>query len=164
MWSFLQVVAYNLTWRRASCIPNLHVGFDIPTFSLRVIALRDIKAGEQFFNCYFQPDRSVKERQRQLAPYRFVCQCKACVNATPESDKLREEIDEKLRAIINGKEAMFAKPGSAFVRLILYSSWRRTSSRKGWTLGGGSSTCSTYSSKHMASLAIGRRRWNISTK
>ena len=84
--------------------------FDIPTFSLQVIALRDIKAGEQLFHCYCQENRSVKERRRQLATYGFECQCKACVNATPESDKLREEMDDRLQKIIEGKEEMFANP------------------------------------------------------
>ena len=91
-------------------MPNLRVDFDIPTFSLWFIAQRDIKAGEQFFYCYCQADRSVKERRRQLATYGFVCQCKACVNATPESDKLREEKNDRLQKIFDEEEAMFANP------------------------------------------------------
>jgi len=76
-WSFfIQGVANKLRWCCASC---MRVGFDIPTFSL---ALRDIKAGEQSFNCYC---RSVKERRRQLEQCGFVCQWKPCVNATPEA-------------------------------------------------------------------------------
>lgn len=94
----------------SSCMPNVHVGFDIPTFSLRVVPMQNIKAGEQLFYCYCQVNRSVKERQRQLAAYGFVCQCKACVNATPESDRLREEVEYRLCKTIGGIEEMFANP------------------------------------------------------
>ena len=91
-------------------MPNIRVDFDIPTFSLRVIAQRDIKADEQLFYCYCQANRSVKERRRQLATYGFVCQCKACANATPETDKLREEKDDRLQRIFDEEEEMFANP------------------------------------------------------
>jgi hypothetical protein len=91
-------------------MPNVTVHFDIPTFSHQVIAERDIKTGEQLFYCYCEPNRSVKERRRQLATYGFVCQCKACVNATPESDKLREEMEDRIQKIVNEKEEMFANP------------------------------------------------------
>ena len=91
-------------------MPNVTVDFDVPTFALRVIALRDINAGDQLFYCYCQLDRSVKERRRQLATYGFVCQCKACVNATPETDKLREEKDNMIEKIIDEQEGMLANP------------------------------------------------------
>jgi hypothetical protein len=84
--------------------------FDIPTFSLQVITLRDIDAGEQLFHSYCQPHRSVKERRRQLAAYGFECQCKACATATPESDKLREEMEDRIQKIIDEKGEMFANP------------------------------------------------------
>jgi len=91
-------------------MPNVRVSIDVPTFSLQVIAERDIKSGSQLFYCYCQPDRSVKERQRQLATYGFVCICKACVNATPESDKLREEMEDRIEKIGDEYEEMFANP------------------------------------------------------
>ena len=80
------------------------------SMSLRVIAERDIEAGDQFFYCYCQPNRSVKERRRQLATYGFVCQCQACVNATPESDEIREEMNDRIRKIIDEKAGLFANP------------------------------------------------------
>ena len=105
-----QVIANN-GWCFASCAPNVHIRFDIPTFSLRVIALREIKAGEQLFYCYCSPNESVKKRRKQLATYGFECQCKACTNATPESDKLREEITDRIQKVVDMKEEMFANPG-----------------------------------------------------
>jgi len=62
-----------------SCTSNVRTKFDIPTFALHVITKRAIKAGEQLFYCYCEANQSVKERQRELAPYGFVCQCEACV-------------------------------------------------------------------------------------
>jgi len=56
---------------------------------MQFYAVRDIKAGEQLFFSYCEPDGSLAERQAELAPYGFVCKCPACVNATPETDKLR---------------------------------------------------------------------------
>ena len=91
-------------------MPNVHVGFDIPTFALRVVAVRDIKAGQQLFVSYCQLDQSVNERRRQLSPYGFVCQCKACVDATSESDKVREEWEDRLRKIVDEKAELFANP------------------------------------------------------
>ena len=84
--------------------------FDIPTFSLRVITLREIKAGKQLFYCYCSLNESVKKRRKQLATYGFECQCKACTNATPESDKLREERDDRLQKIFDKEEEMYANP------------------------------------------------------
>ena len=99
-----QVIANN-GWCFASCAPNVHIRFDIPTFSLRVIALREIKAGEQLFYCYCSPNESVKKRRKQLATYGFECQCKVCTNATPESDKLREEITDRIQKIVDMKDS-----------------------------------------------------------
>ena len=97
-------------WRCASCTPNVQIRFDIPTFSLQVIARRDVKAGEQLFHSYCELYQSVKERRRQLAAYGFECQCQACVNATPESDRLRKEMEDRIQKITDGKEEMFANP------------------------------------------------------
>jgi len=58
-----QVIANNnLALCCCSCTSNVHMNFDIPTFSLQVIAMRDIEADQQLFYCY----RSAKERRRQL--------------------------------------------------------------------------------------------------
>lgn len=85
--------------------------FDIPTFSLQIIARRDIEAGQQLFYCYRGLKRPVKERRRQLLEtYGFVCQCQACVNATPESDKLRGEAHGKIEKSFDGLKEMFANP------------------------------------------------------
>jgi hypothetical protein len=81
--------------RCASCIPNVHIKFDIPTFSLQIIALRDIEADQQLFYSYTEVEQSVKDRQAQLAAYGFECQCKACIEATPENDELREEMNSR---------------------------------------------------------------------
>jgi len=85
------------------------MNFDIPTFSLQAIAMRDIEADQQLFYCYRELYRSAKERRRQLLEaYRFVCQCKACVNATPESDKLREEMNDRIQKIMDDVPVIFA--------------------------------------------------------
>ncbi len=104
------IVIANNKWC-CSCTPNVGVDFDIPTFSLQIIARRDIEAGQQLFYCYHGLKRPVKERRRQLLEtYGFVCQCKACVNATPESDKLRGEMHDKIEKSFDGIEEMFANP------------------------------------------------------
>ena len=91
------------------CMPNVHMIFDIPTFSLRAMAMRDIEANQQLFYCYRELYKSAKERRRQLLEaYGFVCQCKACVNATPESDKLREEMNDRIQNIMDDVPTFFA--------------------------------------------------------
>ncbi|RXW13223.1 hypothetical protein EST38_g12634 [Candolleomyces aberdarensis] len=73
-----------------SCIPDVGHGFDASTFTMRFIALRDIKKGSQIFTSYASFNATKAERQKALAPYGFECTCRACVNATPQSDKLRK--------------------------------------------------------------------------
>jgi hypothetical protein len=63
--------------------------FKLNSFSVQFYALRDIKAGEQFFYAYCSTDSTLAQRQAELAPYGLVCKCPACANATPETDKLR---------------------------------------------------------------------------
>jgi len=72
------------------------------------------------------PVRSAKERRRQLLEaYGFVCQCKA----------LRPRATRNERP--DPKDYWWCRRDflriSTIVRLILYSSWRRKLSRKGWT-------------------------------
>ncbi|KAJ2935604.1 hypothetical protein H1R20_g1491, partial [Candolleomyces eurysporus] len=74
-----------------SCIPDVSApGFDPVTFTMRFTALRDIKAGSQIHVAYTSITDSKAERQKALEPYGFECTCRACVNATPQSDKLRQ--------------------------------------------------------------------------
>lgn len=59
------------------------------TFTLRFAAARDIKAGSQIYVNYLDIALPKAERQEKLLRYDFECTCRACVNATPESEKLR---------------------------------------------------------------------------
>jgi len=54
-------------------------------------AIKDIKAGEELVYAYCRLDKSAAERNEELWAYGIVCDCRACVNATPETDKLRME-------------------------------------------------------------------------
>jgi len=70
---------------------------------MQFYAIKDIKAGEQLFYSYCEPDSNLAQRRAEIAPYSFVCKCPACVNATSATDKLRntfrtqiEKFEEKL--------------------------------------------------------------------
>jgi len=63
---------------------------------MQFIAKRDIKAGEQLFYTYCSATNGVAGRQAELEPYGFVCKCSACVNATPETDKLRSSFGVRI--------------------------------------------------------------------
>ena len=65
--------------------------FNIPSFSIQFIATKEIKAGEQIFFSYCGKELSAAERKEKLARYGVICQCSACVNATPAKDQLRKE-------------------------------------------------------------------------
>ena len=58
--------------------------------------MRDIKAGEQLFFSYCRLEGGVAKRRAELAPYGFECECPACVNATPETDKLRNTFEARI--------------------------------------------------------------------
>ena len=109
------------------------MNFDIPTFPIKITALRDIEAGQQLFYCYCDFFQSTKERQKQLAAFNFVCQCRACVNTTPESDKLRTTGLKSFRK----KQTRYLQIRSS---TFVHSIWRRRLSKKGWTLGSTSSS------------------------
>ncbi len=94
----------------SSCISSICVEFDAQSFSMKYIAIRDINAGDQIFLSYCNQAMPAKERRKQLETYGFVCQCTACVDATPESDKLRQELEERLSKLFQGREAMIADP------------------------------------------------------
>ena len=73
----------------------------------------DIEPRQQLFYCYRGLKRPVREQRRQLLDsyvYGFVYQCEACVNATPESDKLWEEVHDRIVNFAVGEEEMFSNP------------------------------------------------------
>ncbi|KAF9474373.1 SET domain-containing protein [Pholiota conissans] len=95
-----------------SCIANVDRSFDMAAFAFVFKAAVDIKAGEQLFISYCEAAASVADRQRELAPYGIVCKCRVCTNATPESDKFRQEYDRRTReyqvrnaALMSGADA-----------------------------------------------------------
>ncbi|KAJ2920870.1 hypothetical protein H1R20_g16223, partial [Candolleomyces eurysporus] len=73
-----------------SCIPDVSHKFEPSTFTMRFTAVRDIKKGSQIYTTYTYPNSTKAERQKALIPYGFECTCRACVNATPQTDKLRQ--------------------------------------------------------------------------
>ncbi|KAJ2929301.1 hypothetical protein H1R20_g7791, partial [Candolleomyces eurysporus] len=73
-----------------SCIPDVAHKFEPSTFTMRFTAVRDIKKGSQIYTTYTYPNSTKAERQKALIPYGFECTCRACVNATPQTDKLRQ--------------------------------------------------------------------------
>lgn len=62
-------------------------------------AIRDVKAGEQLFYLYCSPEKSASERMAVLAPGYGItqCICAACVNATPETDALRQTFHARIQ-------------------------------------------------------------------
>ncbi|KAF4612614.1 hypothetical protein D9613_011828 [Agrocybe pediades] len=88
-----------------SCRPNVTYDFDLASFSYIFKAEKDIAAGEQLFYSYCKINVPVSVRKSQLAPYGIVCKCLSCINATPASDKIRMEfenrIDDTVKWIMN---------------------------------------------------------------
>ncbi|KAF4612727.1 hypothetical protein D9613_011818 [Agrocybe pediades] len=81
-----------------SCRPNITHQFDLDAFCMSFFAKRDIPSGEQLSYSYCYLGQSAAARQAELAPYGFSCTCPSCVNATPESDKLRTEYEQRIMA------------------------------------------------------------------
>ncbi|KAF4612720.1 hypothetical protein D9613_011817 [Agrocybe pediades] len=79
-----------------SCRPNINHKFDLDAFCLSFFAERDIPSGKQLSYSYCYMGQSAADRQAELAPYGFSCTCPSCVNATPESDKLRTEHEQRI--------------------------------------------------------------------
>ncbi|KAJ6589957.1 hypothetical protein DFH09DRAFT_1027153 [Mycena vulgaris] len=71
-----------------SCSPNTVAYFDIPTFSYRLTAVRDIVEGEELTLSYVDLMLFTKSRQLKLEPYGFQCTCMACREPL-ESDSRR---------------------------------------------------------------------------
>ncbi|KAJ7686584.1 hypothetical protein B0H17DRAFT_1181185 [Mycena rosella] len=68
--------------------PNTDASFDLPSFSYRLFAIREIHKGEELTFAYTALSPGAKTRQLKLEPYGFQCTCAAC--RTPlESDARR---------------------------------------------------------------------------
>ncbi|KDR74749.1 hypothetical protein GALMADRAFT_141092 [Galerina marginata CBS 339.88] len=93
-----------------SCMPNVAHDFSLPSFSFQFTARRDITTGEQLFFAYCALNQSVARRQAELAPYGIVCECTSCANATPETDKFREEYEQRLKDCIREVVQLIAAP------------------------------------------------------
>ncbi|KAI5894542.1 SET domain-containing protein [Schizophyllum commune H4-8] len=78
-----------------SCSPNARYTFNKQTFTSRLRAVRDIKAGEEITITYSRLDVPSADRQKDLAPYGFVCTCDACKGGA-ESDARRAKIPSEI--------------------------------------------------------------------
>jgi len=73
-----------------SCLPNITYAFKLSAFAMVFMASQDIKAGEQLFLSYCDPEQPASKRGADLAPYGIAqCICCSCVNATPETNNIR---------------------------------------------------------------------------
>lgn len=74
-----------------SCAPNAECQFKDNCSRLSLVALRDIKQGEEIMISYLgecaQSDRGEKRRERLKEHYLFVCTCDRCVQNETESDE-----------------------------------------------------------------------------
>ncbi|KAL1686710.1 hypothetical protein GGG16DRAFT_117638 [Schizophyllum commune] len=86
-------VAVYETLSRAnhSCRPNAHFAFHKASLSVRLRALRDIKAGEEIFISYVPPEAPYAQRQEELAHYGFSCTCAVCEEG-PSADERRARL------------------------------------------------------------------------
>ena len=92
------VTFFTRTWLTSSfsCIPNVYYHFNLRSFSVEFYAIREIKPGEQLFHSYCGVDKPLEERRAIFAVYGFECDCRACANATSESDRLRKTFDTQI--------------------------------------------------------------------
>ncbi|KAF7357580.1 SET domain-containing protein [Mycena sanguinolenta] len=81
-----------------TCCPNTDVHFDVPSFSYRLYAVRDIPAGEELTFSYVDIEKPTAERQKVLKPYGFVCTCSACTD--PSSDARRATFEPSMKNLI----------------------------------------------------------------
>ncbi|KAF9532840.1 hypothetical protein CPB83DRAFT_846461 [Crepidotus variabilis] len=93
-----------------SCMPNVGVEFDARSFSVRFKAIRNIEAGEQLFCSYVNVAKDFARRQTVLYPYGITCHCRACLEAKPESDRVRTSFIGKIQAYT---EFMSLQPSTA---------------------------------------------------
>lgn len=76
---------------------------NISSFSVQFTALRDIKASEQLYHSYCSEARTKAERQTDLEPYGFSCNCLACVTATSATDNVRKTFRDRVKQLDGGK-------------------------------------------------------------
>lgn len=81
-----------------SCNPNAEIRFPFSNNILQVVALRDIKAGEEICISYLdecQINRSRHSRQKYLQEnYLFLCECEKCQEQIDQADVTSDEDDE----------------------------------------------------------------------
>ena len=82
--------------KKKSCVPNVCQKFSITSFSNQIIAIRDIKAGEEILYPYCDLLLPVAGLREALAPYGFTCSCRTCSTASPESDGFRQTCHENV--------------------------------------------------------------------
>ena len=61
-----------------SCVPNAHYSWNSNIKRETLHAVKDIREGEEITVGYCPPFRTLEERQRDLEPYVFDCNCPAC--------------------------------------------------------------------------------------
>ncbi|KAK1219027.1 hypothetical protein PQX77_018255 [Marasmius sp. AFHP31] len=76
-----------------SCCPNVRRFVNPRTFGIEFRALHSIKKGEEILTSYVVIEETTAERQDELAPYEFQCQCRVCQNPQ-KSDQLRSMLRE----------------------------------------------------------------------
>ena len=72
-----------------SCVPNAHYSWNCSIKRITVHAVKDIPQNEEITISYCSGLRSFEERQRELEPYVFVCNCPACRTDTDFGSKSR---------------------------------------------------------------------------
>jgi hypothetical protein len=89
-------------------------------------AARDIKAGEQLFYSYCSTGQSAANRKAELAPYGITqCICSSCINATPETDTIRETYRSRLQeykrqSMIWDRSGLGSVPAGTIDELLRY--------------------------------------------
>ena len=71
------------------CSPNTTYTFNMPSFSMEIMAVRSIAKGEEIAVSYAHESAVAAERQASLKPYGFTCSCTACQDPQT-SDKARK--------------------------------------------------------------------------
>ncbi|KAJ7186406.1 hypothetical protein C8R46DRAFT_274791 [Mycena filopes] len=86
----------NISRCNHSCGPNAKWQWDAASFSLSLVALRPIHAGQEITVAYITPTYSRAERRAQLkSMYNFSCRCEFCARpeaVTSYSDAVRSEL------------------------------------------------------------------------
>ncbi|KAJ6479580.1 hypothetical protein C8R45DRAFT_832800 [Mycena sanguinolenta] len=86
----------NISRCNHSCGPNARWQWDVGSFSLSLVALRPIEAGQEITVAYITPTCSRTERRTKLKMiYNFSCRCEFCArpsSLTSKSDAARSEL------------------------------------------------------------------------